>query len=349
MASPSPTALVRAIIPDLPPDFVDRLQGAAEGAGRPLELLVAKTPEEATGMLRTESDISVLIDAVEMGAPTRWACTEDMLSAAQPSLKWVQSGQAGQDAAPLALYAAKGVVLTNAAVITGSHLAEHILALMLSFSRQLPLHFANQLDRKWTERSEYPPGELTGSTLLVVGLGGAGLGTCQRAKAFNMTVIATRRRLDPSGALPDGVDEVHAGDKDSLLAVLPRADYVAVCCPLTPETRNLFDKAAFAAMKTTAVIMSVGRGPIINTQDLVQALQSGEIGGAGLDVTDPQPLPPDHPLWRMKNVIITPHASGHSPLRAARMQELVLDNLRRFLGPGGTAALRNQVDTSAGY
>jgi phosphoglycerate dehydrogenase-like enzyme len=272
-----------------------------------------------------------------------------MLRAAQPSLKWVQSGQAGQDAAPLALYKSKDVVLTNAAVITGSHLAEHILAFMLAFSRQLPLHFANQQSSKWVERSEYPSGELTGSTILVVGLGGAGRGTCQRAKAFNMTVIATRRRPDASsGKLPDGVDEIHGGDKDSLLAVLPRADYVAVCCPLTPETRNLFSKDAFAAMKPSSIIMSVGRGPIINTADLVDALQSGQIAGAGLDVTDPQPLPPDHPLWHMKNVIITPHASGHSPLRAGRMQELVVDNLRRFIS-GGTANLRNQVDTTAGY
>jgi|EP01043_Picozoa_sp_COSAG02_P008897 D-2-hydroxyacid dehydrogenase (NADP+) len=271
-----------------------------------------------------------------------------MLSVAQPSLKWVQSGQAGQDAAPLALYRTKDVVLTNAAVITGSHLAEHILAFMLAFSRQLPLHFANQQSSKWVERSEYPSGELTGSTILVVGLGGAGLGTCQRAKAFNMTVIATRRRPDASGVLPAGVDEIHGGDKDSLLAVLPRADYVAVCCPLTSETRNLFDKDTFAVMKPSSIIMSVGRGPIINTEDLVGALQSGQILGAGLDVTDPQPLPADHPLWNMQNVIITPHASGHSPLRAGRMQDLVVDNMKRFVA-GGTANLRNCVDTTAGY
>ena len=94
--------------------------------------------------------------------------------------------------------------------------------------------------------------------------------------------------------------------------------------------------------------MSVGRGPIINTEDLVEALQTGKIGGAGLDVTDPQPLPLDHPLWSMKNVIITPHASGHSPLRAGRMQDLVADNMARFCS-GGTDGLRNQVDTTAGY
>lgn len=271
-----------------------------------------------------------------------------MLAAAQPSLKWVQSGQAGQDAAPLALYAAKGVVLTNAAVITGSHLAEHILALMLAFSRQLPWHFGNQQSGKWADRSEYPPGELTGSTILVVGFGGAGRSTCQRAKAFNMTVIATRRHPIASEDLPAYVDEIHGGDKQSLLEVLPRADFVAVCCPLTHDTRNLFDKDMFAVMKSSSVIMSVGRGPIINTADLVHALESGVIGGAGLDVTDPQPLPPDHKLWRMKNVIITPHASGHSPLRAGRMQNLVVDNMKRFF-TGGTADLRNQVDTNAGY
>lgn len=324
---------VRAIVPNLPAGFIARLEGVALAAGgRALELLVAQTPQDAIELLRTESDISVLIDAVEMGAPTRWACTEEMLSAAQPSLAWVQSGQAGQDAAPLALYASKGVVLTNAAVITGSHLAEHILAFMLAFSRQLPLHFANQQTATWSERagklfpahwvihhahrarcllipdatiriapflcvaftmcccccySEYPPGELTSSTILVLGLGGAGLGTCQRAKAFGMTVLATRRRPNATDGAPppDAVDEIFGGDRDSLLAVLPRADYVAVCCPLTPETRGLFDKEAFAVMKPSSVIMNVGRGPIINTADLVEALESGEIGGAGCGKT----------------------------------------------------------------
>ena len=228
---------------------------------------------------------------------------------AQPGLRWVQSGQAGQDAAPLALFAEKGVVLTNAAVITGSHLAEHILALMLAFSRQLPYHFANQQRAEWKERSDYPSGELTGATLLCIGLGGAGLGTCERAKAFGMEVIATRRR---PGEKPACVDELAAGDKGTLLSLLPRADFVAVCCPLTPETRDLIDKAALAVMKPTAIVLNVGRGPIINTADLVEALQAGEVGGAGLDVTDPQPLPPDHPLWSMENVIITPHASGRA-------------------------------------
>ena len=139
MAATLPTKL---LVPNLPADFVARLHGVASEAGQPLELLVAETADDAVRILQATPDVVGLIDAVEMGAtaggkPTRWACNAAVLGAAPSTMRWVQSGQAGQDTAPLAQYAERGIALTNAAVITGSHLAEHILAFMLAFSRQL--------------------------------------------------------------------------------------------------------------------------------------------------------------------------------------------------------------------
>jgi len=140
------------------------------------------------------------------------------------------------------------------------------------------------------------------------------------------------------------VESVHP--PQALPELIPAADWIAVCVPLTRDTRDLFGDREFALMKSTARIICVTRGGIINTDALVRALKDGKIAGAGLDVTDPEPLPPGHPLWSMGNVILTPHSSGHSPRASERMFSLLLENARRF---SDGRDLLNVVDLNLGY
>ena len=254
--------------------------------------------------------------------------TAAVIQAAGPSLRWVQVQSAGVEGYPHDALERAGVTLTNAAVVYGPQLADHQMSLILAFSRQLPFLFGAQQEQRWASRSEYPPGELAGQTLLVVGLGGAGLETAKRASGFGMRVIGTRRT--PPSSPPPGVERVLGSSRAELHSVLPEADWIAVCCGLNTETLGLFGTREFELMKDTAVITTVARGRVIDTDALVQALNTGAIGGAGLDVTEPEPLPTGHQLWRTPNTIITPHASGHSPVADSRYAALIADNLRLF-------------------
>jgi len=264
------------------------------------------------------------------------------LVAAAPHLRWVQTRSAGVDSCPFDQFRARNITLTNARDIYGIQLADHTLALILAFSRQLPLLFRAQQRQEWVSRHTFPPGELAGQTILVVGLGGTGLETARRAAGFGMRVLATRRRT--SEPKPGFVDALHP--PEDLHQLLPQADWVAVCVPLTRHTRDLFSDREFALMKRNAHIVCVTRGGIINTAALVRALEKGRIGGAGLDVTDPEPLPAGHPLWSRPDVIITPHAAGHSPHADTRMHDLLCQNVRRF---ARGEALLNVVDLELEY
>lgn len=249
----------------------------------------------------------------------------DLVDAA-PHLRWVQTRSAGVDSCPFAQLRARQITLTNARDIYGIQLADHTLALILAFSRQLPFLFRAQQRQEWMGRNTFPPGELAGQTLLVVGLGGTGLETARRAAGFGMRVVATRRRTgEPRPAF---VDALHP--PEDLHRLLPEADWVAVCVPLTRHTRDLIADPELALMKPSAHLICVTRGGIINTAALLRALEEGRIAGAGLDVTDPEPLPAGHPLWARPDVIITPHASGHSPHADARLFDLLCENTRRF-------------------
>ncbi|MCC7264315.1 MAG: D-2-hydroxyacid dehydrogenase [Candidatus Latescibacteria bacterium] len=265
----------------------------------------------------------------------------DLISAA-PHLRWVQTRSAGVDSCPFDQFRARQITLTNARDIYGIQLADHTLALILAFSRQLPFLFRAQQREEWMSRDTFPPGELAGQTLLVVGLGGTGLETARRAAGFGLRVLATRRRT--SEPKPAFVDALHP--PEDLHRLLPEADWVAVCVPLTRHTRDLFSDREFLLMKPSAHIVCVTRGGIINTAALLRALEQGRIAGAGLDVTDPEPLPAGHPLWSRPEVILTPHASGHSPHADARMFDLLCENTRRF-AQGET--LLNIVDLDMEY
>jgi phosphoglycerate dehydrogenase-like enzyme len=210
--------------------------------------------------------------------------------------------------------------------------------------RGIDAYHANQLEGAWVrdvgmERDEFM--ELEGRTVLVVGLGGIGAQVARRAHGLGMRVIATRGSRREG---PDYVDYVGLADEVNELA--RQADVVINTAPLTNSTRGMFDQAFFAAMKPSAYFISVGRGASTVTDDLVAALESGSIRGAGLDVTDPEPLPEGHPLWSMPRVIITPHSGGRSDKGRDRLFMLVQENLRRYVN--GEPML-SVVDIERGY
>ena len=269
-------------------------------------------------------------------------CSQRLLDAA-PDALWIQIFSAGAEyCTPVSQVSSGKVVLTNMQKMSSPVLAEHALAMMLSLARGLvtwskEMHSGQWLD-SGPEASKLT--ELEGQTVLVVGLGGIGTEVARRAAALGMRVTATRRSSHEGPAfvdyvgLPDELDKLAAG-----------ADFVVNALPLTPETEGVFDKAFFAAVKPGAYFISIGRGKSTVTKDLIAALESGRIAGAGLDVTDPEPLPPDNPLWQFDNVIITPHVGGRGGGRT-RHRVLLEDNIRRFVAGD---ALLNVVDPQRGY
>jgi D-3-phosphoglycerate dehydrogenase len=221
---------------------------------------------------------------------------------------------------------ASDVLLTGEKGLVGEHLGDHAFALLLALTRQLKRAIL-EAPATWPLRPVLRKVmlELSGSTLGIVGLGGTGSAVAKRARAFGMDCIAVDlEKVDPSPDVSElwGMDRFHD--------LLARSDVIVVCCPLTPLTRGMFDDAAFSAMKPTAYIVNVTRGPIIGRDAIANALKTGKIAGAGLDVTPIEPLPEDDELWTLPNVVITPHTAGASQFRAHRNVLRFVENLKHY-------------------
>ena len=264
--------------------------------------------------------------------------TPDLLKRAR-TLRWLQAPQA---APPAGYYSpaliAHGATVTNFREIYNDHIGAHIMAFVLAFARGLHLYLPRQLRREWRPESGEASGvvHLPEATALIVGVGGIGAETARLAAAFGMQVIGVdaRRKDAPPGVMKlDGADAL-----DSLL---PHADFVILTVPHTPETEGFMHRARFQRMKRSAYFINIGRGKTTRLEDLVAALRAGEIAGAALDVFEQEPLPADHPLWTMPNVLITPHTAGHGPYLDDRRLDVLLDNARRFVAG---QPLRNLVD-----
>jgi phosphoglycerate dehydrogenase-like enzyme len=261
------------------------------------------------------------------------------LAAIAGKLRFIQSISAGTDQYDKTLLRDKGIRLASAAGVNAEAVAEHAMALILALYRRLPEARDNQHARRWRGMvSEIAAREdqLTGKTLLVVGLGRIGERLARLAKAFDMRVVATRRNPD-TGAT--AADAVYGADR--LHRLLGEADVVALTCPLTPETENLIDGAALAAMKPAAHLINVARGRVVNEPALVAALREGRIAGAGLDVAREEPLPAASPLWSIPNVLITPHTAGETQRYEDAVIDILLENLDRLWR--GETTLVNQV------
>jgi phosphoglycerate dehydrogenase-like enzyme len=274
-------------------------------------------------------------------AVVSWRVTASQLANA-PNLKWIQVIGAGVDGVLIPEFAKRGITVTNNSGVHAPNIAEHLMALMLSFARGLPKLIRAQERHEWyDEAGRRGTFELMDQSLLVVGLGDIGLALAERAQAFGIDVTGVRRSAGGSGPLT-----IPVVDFTQLSRVLPDADHVAICLPLTQETRGMFDRGRLESMRRGAYIYNIGRGAIIDQDALIDLLKSGHLGGAGLDVTDPEPLPADSPLWDFENVIITSHTSGATPKYWDRAIKILETNIERFKSG---EPLVNIVDLNRGY
>lgn len=262
-------------------------------------------------------------------------------AAAAPLLRWVQLQSAGCEnyTLPGNAFPHDRVRLTTSSGVFDLPIAEHVLGMMLGHVRGLFHYARTQTGGRWVRNHDVSR-DFSGSTVGIVGLGSIGGAVAVRAKALGARVLGIRRTPSPD----DPVDVCYTPDR--LHEMLRQCDFVALCLPATMDTRHVIDAAALAALPDHAFIVNIGRGSAIDTDALVEALHAGSIGGAGLDVTDPEPLPDGHPLWDMDNVLITPHTSGGSPGDDARIHTLFLENLRRYRDK---EPLLNLVDPVRGY
>lgn len=264
----------------------------------------------------------------------------EMISKAR-NLRWIQFSSVGVESILSPELLNSDITLTNARGATAINISEHVMSLILAFARTLHISIVNQTNKFWENFRNLPVLEISGDTLGIIGLGNIGLQVAKRAHAFDMRILA----VDPTQTeKPDYVESLWKMDR--LHDLLGQSDFVAICCPLTPQTKGMIGAPEFRAMKPTAILITIGRGQIINQSALIEALRTQEIAGAGLDVTDPEPLPQDSPLWEMDNVIITPHHAGASPKSWARIFNLFCENLRRFVAE---EPLINIVDQARGY
>src|SRR5258706_5406388 len=260
------------------------------------------------------------------------------LIASAPRLAFIQSISAGTDQYSRDALHAAGIRLASAQGVNERAVAEHAMSLILALARQIPQARDNQAAKKWrgmigdlSKRED----ELGGKTLVIVGLGRIGTRLAKLAQAFDMRVLATRR--DPSKGA-GAADQVVSDD--GLLALLPEADFVALTCPLTPETENLIDAKALAAMKPSAYLINVARGKVVNEPALVEALEQNRTAGAALASVREDPLPATPALLIVPNVLITPHTAGETRRYEDNVIDLLLENLERLWR--GEAVLKNQ-------
>lgn len=257
------------------------------------------------------------------------------------NLKWLQLDSAGADLFVKEGVLPRGVKLTNSTGAYGLAISEHMVGVLLSIYKKLYLYRDNQNNNIWKNEGEVK--SIYGCTALVIGLGDIGGDFAKRIKALGGYTIGVRRSDTNK---PEYLDELYLMDKIDEL--LPKADVVALSLPETKETYKLFSKEKISKMKEDSVLINVGRGTAIDTEALCDALESGKLLGAALDVTDPEPLPKDHRIWEIKNAIITPHVSGNYNLKEThhRIVKIAVNNLERFIKG---EELRNVVNLSTGY
>lgn len=312
-------------LPEVPPEIIERIM---EAAGPDSTVTVVDSDGEA---LEFAAETDVVLGFVT-----------PQLYAAAPNLRWVHAIASGVNRYLYPAFRDGEVMLSSEKGQVGPQLADHAFALLLALTRKVGS--AIRLGPEaWDQRRalRMQETELTGKVMGIVGYGGTGRAVAQRATGFGMRSIAVDRDALEGD---DHVDEVWAMDRFN--DMLEASDVVAVCCPLTPETHDLFDREAFARMPRGSMIVNVTRGEIIDAEALIEALDSGQLAGAGLDVVPIEPLPEDHPLWQRDDVVMTPHAAGASQLRASKNIDRFCGNLWR-LRTG--EPLEGLIDKQTGY
>ena len=288
----------------------------------------------------------------------------DNLPEVAPNLKWVQLHSAGIDHILGSPVMSANTLITTTSGIHATPIAEYVMASILAHRWRVPYWTVCQREAKWPSGrwDLYARPELLESTIGILGYGSIGREVARLAQAFGMRVLAFRRSPGgeanpPAGEVTKGYIGAHVADQggmipervygpDELHAMLPRCDYVVIALPLTSHTRHLIGAAELRSMKPAAYLVNIARGAIVDEQALVQALQEGWIAGAGLDVFEQEPLPPDSPLWYLDNALISPHVAGFTPRYDERAAQLFAENLARYTDGG---PLLNLVDKERGY
>lgn len=288
-------------------------------------------------------DADAAAEAVpEAAAILHWSGTRDLLRAAflaGHSVRWVHSRWAGVDSLLFPELVASAVPLTNGSGVFSQSLGEFALAAILYFAKDFPRMLRNQRAERW---EPFDVDEIAGQTVGIVGYGDIGRAVARRAQAMGMKVLAVKRHFPEAGdAL---IEEFYK--PDALLTMLGRCDYVVVAAPLTEETRHMVGPAEFAAMRESAVVINVGRGPVIDEAAMVRALAEGRIRGAGLDVFEHEPLAVSNPLWGMDNVLISPHTADHT---RDWVDQAMLFFLRQYERFRKGEPLENVVNKRLGY
>jgi len=294
------------------------------------EELHDRLPDRSVALARTPSEERELV--ADARVVTGITVEEETLEGAD-RLELFACTFAGTDHLPMDAFAERGVAVTNAGGIHAPGIAEQAIGNMLAFARRLHEGWRRKGNREWRH---FQSSEFTDSTVTVIGLGSIGQAVVQRLQGFEVDTIGVR--YTPSKGGP--TDEVVGFDEEAIHDALARSEYVVVACPLNEMTRGLVGEAELATLPTDAVVVNTARGPIVDTDALVSALRSNKIRGAALDVTDPEPLPEDHPLWNLENCLITPHTGGHTPRHWERLADIVAENVERL---DSGADLENQV------
>ena len=273
-----------------------------------------------------------------------WSLRPEQFALAK-KLKWIHATAAGVNQLMYEGVRRSSVVVTNSRGVMTIPMAEHTLGLILALARRIPSAVQHQAQKHWAQQDIWneqpPPTEINGRTLLVVGYGAIGQELGRRARALGMRVVGVKR--DPSRGT-EHADAVVGSDR--LREVLGEADFVVLATPVTPETEHAFGQQEFETMKESAHFINVGRGTLVETGALIEALQKKKIAGAAIDVAEQEPLPPESPLWSAPNLLITPHLSAASERLWHRHAALLLDNLNRYFKG---QELRNVVDKQRGY
>ncbi|MFB6280603.1 MAG: D-2-hydroxyacid dehydrogenase [Haloferacaceae archaeon] len=241
---------------------------------------------------------------------------------------------AGTDHLPMEALRERGVAVTSASGVHGPNIAEYVIGAVIAFTRDFRRAWRQQERGVW---SSFHAGELHGSTATVVGMGAIGRTVVDRLDAFGVETLGVRYTPEKGGP----TDEVYG--LDDLHDPLSRSDHVVLACPLTEETEGLIGEEEFLTMPTEAILVNIARGPVVDTGALVSALRWNDIGAAAVDVTDPEPLPEDHPLWTFEDALVTPHNAGETPEYYRRAAEILARNLRRVAETGRYEDLENQV------
>lgn len=264
---------------------------------------------------------------------------------AAKKLRWIHSPAAAVHQLMFPELVRSDVVVTNSSSVHGPVVAEHAIAVLLALAKRLPRAMRYQRERKWAQDllwQQHPrPREVAGATVLVLGMGGIGNEFAVRAKALGMKVLALRENPAKGAGAADEVYPLAQLDQ-----LLPQADYLLLCAPVTPATQSVINAERLTRMKKDAYLINVSRGPLIEEAALISALRENRIAGAALDVFTEEPLPPDSRFWGLENVLITPHTAAVTERLWERHYDLIVENLRRFMSG---RHLLNEVDKSRGY